>query len=263
MTILELQTRLYPCPAIMTAADLKFLQPFYWAEAPLPPVATRPPVVRPPPPPLPRRLVPPRKNTLFWCVFIEHYGYDVFQSLSPAKRAARELEEQIQIAQYLKTPSLEKQVLSPKVTKKQMQEMQSDLMVHTTHISPEPWALLPAYALYTKSTIVVWWGAEVYYKVQLHAAERTIHLYKTHNHFSVSLCQEPPPNFDAAVALVQPNRPLRPLSYYKVADLRQMADRLHVAVDGDTTKQALYNLVNNRLQEVVGIAPAPPPTIAL
>lgn len=108
------------------------------------------PVVEPivPVMPLPRRFSPKKPDTLFWSMFVAHYGVDDFLQIG-SKYMNREIEEKTQTMEFLgKNRSLQK---SLKITAALGQEIMGDLMTN----KQTTLAMLPAFAMYYKKTLWV------------------------------------------------------------------------------------------------------------
>jgi len=108
------------------------------------------PIVEPPVPvmPLPRRFSPKKPDTLFWSLFVAHYGVDTFLQIG-SKYMNREIEEKTHTMEFLgKNRSLQK---SLKITAASGQEIMGDLMTN----KQTTLAMLPAFAMFYKKTLWV------------------------------------------------------------------------------------------------------------
>ena len=123
------------------------------------------PVIEPliPVMPLPRRFSPKKPDSLFWSMFVAHYGVDTFLQIG-SKYMNREIEEKTHTMEFLgKNRSLQK---SLKISAASGQEIMGDLMTN----KQTTLAMLPAFAMYYKKTI--WVVSET---------SRTYHVFRGHD----------------------------------------------------------------------------------
>jgi len=162
----ELLSIFYPVH-LFDADSLDMLTPFY---KPTPTAAVR----RETPLPDKRNVFyPRRKNSLFWSIYIQIYGFDEFFSINKQKLATVEMAEQSKIASYLSTREI---VTQPSVTKTRTQEIRSMLM---TIDNTKPLSLLPAFAAFYKISIVVFLDPLLYYEIRnIEESSREIYLIR-------------------------------------------------------------------------------------
>jgi hypothetical protein len=125
---------------------------------------------------------PNRNNSLFWCLFIKKYGFEHFYSIQKQKLATTELSEQSKIAEFLGKPeSSIKKIEKPKITKKYIQELRSDLMVMDKN--KNALALLPAYALFYDCCIVVVFNEHLFLEITSNdPSNKEIYIYTNSHH---------------------------------------------------------------------------------
>jgi hypothetical protein len=131
-------------------------------QEPLPLVTQEPmPLVTQVSPPI-RRFSPRKPDSLFWSMFVAHYGVDIFFQIGN-KYMNRELEEKTHVMEFLgKNRPLQK---SLKITAASGQEIMGDLMTNkqTTLV------MLSAFAMFYKKTL--WIVSET---------SRTYHVFRAH-----------------------------------------------------------------------------------
>ena len=132
-------------PLSIVAPPVPIVVPIVTQVTPIVPVTTEPPVQVMP---LPRRFSPKKPDTLFWSLFVAHYGVDTFLQIG-SKYMNREIEEKTHTMEFLgKNRSLQK---SLKITAATGQEIMGDLMTN----KQTTLAMLPAFAMFYKKTLWV------------------------------------------------------------------------------------------------------------
>jgi len=278
----EMHQIFYPCNKFDTPDKLSLLEPFYFSLSKKPgekngnkgdkgdqgnqgDKKTR----QPPTPKLVNAVspngsiyTPYRKNSLFWCVYIKTQGLSAYYAIPQQKLATTELTEQIKIAEFIETSN--KRIEKPRITKKFIQELRSDLMVMQSRETEEnPLRFLVAYALYYDVTITVWVKPHLYLEIgpcdaaaaasvaEEGNSEIVIYRDVRNGTFGVQTAssrlkgenENPKQN---SVRMESWDRALRPATYYKVEEIADMLEKLKVVVPADCKKKCdLYTLLQS------------------
>jgi len=177
------------------------------------------------------------RPTLFWCVFLAHYGYSEF--LRVGKRFQnRELEEKQQIMETLSKNPKQMKDGNMKLTNDSIQEILSGLMVSTN----DSFSALVAYSKYYNKTIYVVFSCSFLVfsntKEPTEAKiEDTCVLYQTRKHpkYGGSYRLEEEPTLEklknireTKIEMEHYAKPFRGISAYKLGDLETMAQKIGV-----------------------------------
>jgi len=177
------------------------------------------------------------RPTLFWCVFLAHYGYSEF--LRVGKRFQnRELEEKQQIMETLSKNPKQMKDGNMKLTNDSIQEILSGLMVSTN----DSFSALVAYSKYYNKTIYVVFSCSCLIfsntKEPTEAKiEDTCVLYQTRKHpkyggsyrLEQDLTLEKLKNIrETKIEMEHYAKPFRGISAYKLGDLETMAQKIGV-----------------------------------
>ena len=177
------------------------------------------------------------KPTLFWCVFLAHYGYSEF--LRVGKRFQnRELEEKQQIMETLSKNPKQMKDGNMKLTNDSIQEILSGLMVSTN----DSFSALVAYSKYYNKTIYVVFACSfLVFSNTKEPREAKIEdicvLYQTRKHpkYGGSYRLEEEPTLEklerireTKIEMEHYAKPFRGISAYKLADLEAMAQKIGV-----------------------------------
>ena len=191
----------------------------------------------------------PKQDSLFWSVFIAHYGLKEFYNVYSYHN--REIEEKFKIMEYLK--SLSK--IDIQITKCSTQEMMGELMVaKNTSLF-----IMNALCIYYKMNFIIVYKntyLEFNLKKILTKYENEIHtgiIYKnetpgTKNKYSVDLyvtSEKIQIIQDTKIRLETSDRPLRGISVYKITDLEMMLRKLepNLGENLKLNKRELYESV--------------------
>jgi hypothetical protein len=202
------------------------------------------------------KFFPKQDDTLFWCVFIAHYGLNEFYNVDRYKN--RELEEKCKIMEFIKTLS-KTDVL---ITKCSMQEMMGELMVakNTTLF------IVNALCMYYKMNFLFVYK-DTYLEIDLKkllvctdCSEIPIGIiYKNeagstkYPKYAVDLYITPEKIQDiqnTKIRLEKYDRPLKGISTYKLTDLESMSSLLNLCEN--TTKQTKKDLYSNIWKNCLG-----------
>ena len=177
------------------------------------------------------------RPTLFWCVFLAHYGYSEF--LRVGKRFQnRELEEKQQIMETLSKNPKQMKDGNMKLTNDSIQEILSGLMVSTN----DSFSALVAYSKYYNKTIYVVFACSfLVFSNTKEPREAKIEdicvLYQTRKHpkYGGSYRLEEEPTLEklerireTKIEMEHYAKPFRGISAYKLADLEAMAQKIGV-----------------------------------
>jgi len=183
-------------------------------------------------------IIPNNIDTLFWCIYISHYGYDSYLNIRNKYMNAEFLEKE-KIMEYLKSNKNILKTINKKITQNAHQEIMSDLMINkkTTILA------INAFAVYYKKNIVVENTLNGTYMEFIYNDERKwIHLkYISRGRYGIS---EIRPIANLGIKLDSADKPLRGISTYKISELNELASKIP-SVENDPQrsswkKQDLY-----------------------
>ena len=205
------------------------------------------------------KFFPKQDDTLFWSVFIAHYGLKEFYNVDRYKN--REIEEKVKIVDFLKTLSKTDPVPSKhlrfKITKTSKQEMMGELMVakNTTLF------IVNALCVYYKMNLLfVYENTYLEYNLEkllinIEGEIPTGIIYKNeagsskYNKYSVDLHVTPEKLKDiqnTKLRLEKYDKPLMGLSTYKITELVIMLRKLEPNL-GDTIKKSTKKEIYERI----------------
>jgi hypothetical protein len=176
------------------------------------------------------------------------HGVDAYYSIMPNKRSHVEMDEHTKIAEFLRNAK-PNTIKKPRLTKKAMEEIRSDLMTFASR--KNPLSLLPAYALYYNTSIVIVFQdgehTKASMKVSLASVEaREIVLYKRGNTITMKDMDD---NIDDIFTLESCDKWLRPISAYKVDDLKKILFSLLGEDKGHLRKPEMYELLEKEIMK--------------
>ena len=266
----ELHQIFYPCNKFDTTDKLCLLDPFYFSTKSAVSLKQREekektdatsvlPIPKPTQKYKPEIYYPYRKNALFWCVYIHTQGIDAYYAIARQKLTTVELAEQIKIAEFLgSSSSIGSRIERPRITKKFIQELRSDLMVFSSSSTrrggddeaEDPLRFLVALSLYYDVKITVWLQPRLYFEIgpsDAANAEVVIVRDKRGNFGVMTANSTTTSNGEKknhAVRMESWDRALRPATHYKVEDIVEMLETLEIAVPEACKKKAdLYALL--------------------
>jgi hypothetical protein len=178
-----------------------------------------------------------KHSSLFWCVFLAHYGYSEYLRVG-TRFQNRELEEKQTMMETLSKNAKQMKDGNMRITNDAVQEILSGLMVS----SKDALSALVAYSKYYKKTIYVVFSSS--YLVFSYAKEYLSHdisdicvIYQTRTHpkyggsysleFDVTL-EKLQSIQETKIAMEHYEKPFRGISAYKIADLTAMATKIGI-----------------------------------
>jgi len=181
------------------------------------------PVLLPPPPPGPpqkassKLLIPDKVDSLFWSLYISHYGYDQYLAIGN-KYMNAEFVEKAKIMEYLNSNKNVLKTINKKITLGAAQEIMSELLTNkkTSLLS------INAFAAYYKKNILIENTMNCTYIEYIYDTDEPwIHLkYITRGRYG--MC-EMRPIAKTGIHVEYPDKPLRGISTYKVSELNELA----------------------------------------
>ena len=197
-----------------------------------------------------RRFSPRKPDSLFWSMFVAHYGVDTFFQIGN-KYMNRELEEKTQIMEYVKTHKLE--LKSVKISVATGQEIMGDLMTNRTTTL----LVIPVFSLYYEANI---WlvsessrtyieflspNSEITYLVYRSQGNRGLVEYSTSSSTTESL-QQIRENY---IHLDSATKPIKGIGSFKVTELEEMVDKLGVILpEGKLKKNDIYQSIYKHIE---------------
>ena len=192
-------------------------------------------------------ITPRQRDSLFWSLYIGEYGYVDYNRIT-FNEGVQKLEVHQKIVDTLKqNPSRWKQV-NQKITKVAIEEVYSDLL---TNIKKSSLDNILAYVCYfQKNIFIVHMQQKSYWDIQYEGADETIVLHLDNDNCfhiqpdcSIEEIQQLKNN---RISLESYSKPLRPLSFYKVNQLQEMASNLQM--DYAMKKQDLYDCLLHQIK---------------
>jgi len=181
------------------------------------------PAVSTPPPPQKassKLLIPDKIDSLFWCLYISHYGYTEYLAIGN-KYMNAEFVEKAKIMEYLKSNKNILKNINKKITLGAAQEVMSELLTNkkTSLLS------INAFAVYYKKNILIentMNGTYLEYIYDTDASdEQWIHLkYITRGRYGICEIRPIP---KTGIRVEYHDKPLRGISTYKVSELNDLA----------------------------------------
>ena len=169
----------------------------------------------------PHITVPNKLDTLFWSIYIAHYGYPEYLAIGN-KYTNFELAEKATIMEHLKTSKHILKRIHPKITLGATQEIMSELMTN----KKSTLLAINAYALYYKVNIIVenvnngTYLEYIYDKEQ--SADKWICLkYTERRQYGIDHTGNT--RLNRGILVESGEKPLRSMSTFKVAELNELA----------------------------------------
>jgi hypothetical protein len=166
-----------------------------------------------------------KEDTLFWGIYIQAHGFNAYQIIGQ-KYKNEEIAEKQKIMIHLKANAMHyKTASSRKLTNVDIQEIMSELMTNRKT------SLLTVYvlAIYYKMPItLVKDSIYLEYGLNERAEEKECILYFRHGRYGLYLDTIEPSAFckTTAFKLEGPNKPLRGVSTYKMAELQEIFEKV-------------------------------------
>jgi hypothetical protein len=238
-----LQNIFYPFHKI-DATELSRLQSFMYSEIlPPPPIIISPPTASPIL--SPEILYPTQQNSLFWSIYIAHYGIADYQTIS--KYAIRELQESQKIAEFI--GSVEKsqwKTLNHKITQVEIQEMASNILLGINNELSSAFV----YCLFYKKNIHITFGDYLYLEISTPLFTDVIPIHYNDMTSKYGFCREPRalPKFH----LVSIKKPIKSLSSYTMNELKDMAQNLAITLpDTKLKKPEIYRMIESKVMRLI------------
>jgi hypothetical protein len=187
---------------------------------------------------------PQKENSLFWCIYIAHYGESEFYRIGN-RYQNRELDEKQKIIQYIKNNPKKIKESNHKVTNIMIQELMSSLMIQKVASLQD---CIVYSIFYNKDIYIVKNSMYLFYhnkESETVSTENTILIYcKNNKEYGLDL----EVNEEKIAHIVNHNirifnteKPLKSLSEYKMPDLEKMAVILGIPTHGK--KKELYDSI--------------------
>lgn len=174
----------------------------------------------PPPPPQKassKLLIPDKIDSLFWSMYIYHYGYAEYLAIGN-KYMNAEFVEKAKIMEYLKSNKNILKNINKKITLGAAQEIMSELLTN----KKTSLLAINAFAVYYKKNIFIENTMNGTYLEYIYDTdEEWIHLkYITRGRYGIC---EMRPITKTGIKVEYPDKPLRGISTYKVSELNDLA----------------------------------------
>jgi hypothetical protein len=188
-------------------------------------------------------LIPDKIDSLFWSIYISHYGYEQYLDIGN-KYMNAEFVEKTKIMEYLKSNKNVLKNINKKITLGAAQEVMSELI---TNKKTSLLAINACAAYYKKNILIenTMNGTYLEYIYDTDATdEQWIHLkYITRGRYGIC---EIRPIAKTGIKVEYPDKPLRGISTYKVSELNELAASIPaVANDPDRSSWKKPDLYGN------------------
>jgi hypothetical protein len=197
----------------------------------------------------PKLFISDKEDTLFWGIYIQAHGYNAYQIIGQ-KYKNEEIAEKQKIMIHLKANAIHYKTASTrKLTNVDIQEIMSELMTNrkTSLLT------VSILAIYYKMPItLVKDNIYLEYGINGRAEEKECILYFRYGRYGLYLDDSSSPKFSKTTAfkLEGPNKPLRGVSTYKMAELQEIFEKVVPTPDisGNSTdkkrkKGDIYNAI--------------------
>ena len=191
-------------------------------------------------------IIPDRNDTLFWSCYIGIYGNKQYSEII-GRYGNAEMDEKIRISNSLqKNPNTLKNT-NQKITKGKSQEIISGILVNAK-ISLDA---LPAICVYYKTRIILLKDDSFYLNICPNDEyEKTILIRKTKdNKYSIDLdiTEDKISNIENnCILLDHHDKPLKAISNFKIDELNELADILHIDRSVKMSKTELYGVISRK-----------------
>lgn len=185
-------------------------------------------------------LIPDKIDSLFWCLYISHYGYEQYLAIGN-KYMNAEFVEKTKIMEYLKSNKNVLKNINKKITLGAAQEVMSELL---TNKKTSLLAVNACAAYYKKNILIENTMNGTYLEYIYDTDEQWIHLkYITRGRYGIC---EIRPIAKTGIKVEYPDKPLRGISTYKVAELNDLVASIPViANDPDRASWKKPDLYEN------------------
>ena len=190
-------------------------------------------------------LIPDKIDSLFWCIYISHYGYEEYLAIGN-KYMNAEFVEKAKIMEYLKSRKNILKTINKKITLGAAQEVMSELLTN----KKTSLLAINACAAYYKTNILIENTMNgTYIEYIYDTDEKWIHLkYLSKGRYGIC---EIFPIQKIGIKIEYPDKPLRGISTYKMSELNELAASIP-AITNDPlrstwNKNGLYGKIWNLL----------------
>ena len=195
-----------------------------------------------------------QKDTLFWCLYIAHYGYNDYEIIE-RNYGLKELETKSKVAEFLKSNPTALKNTNYKITKVATQEILSDLLVNQKDTSIQ--CLLAIISCFRINIIMVDKTDRLLLEFLADTTETETPTFlikrdassKYHIKTDPISQQEIVDLKSTKICLENYQRPMKPASAYKVAELEIWAAKIGIDISQKKHKKnELYDLVYNAIR---------------
>jgi hypothetical protein len=197
-------------------------------------------------------IIPKKKDTLFWCLYIAKYGYGEYQEIKQ-NYGGKQLDIQRKIGEHIRSNIHLVKNVNMRITKASAQEILSDLLTDTKKTEMN---VLYGYCIYYELNLILLSPTgETYLEIisNTFADSHPIFVIRKNEHNNYSLKETPLTDeeykqiIDTKFKLDSHLRPLKAIGNYKVDDLRIIADKLGVDIfDKKWSKPELYQEITKK-----------------
>jgi len=197
-----------------------------------------------------RRFSPRKPDSLFWSIFVAHYGVDTFFQIGN-KYMNRELEEKTQVMEYVKTHKSE--LKSVKISVATGQEIMGDLMTNRTTTL----LVVPVFSLYYGANIwLVSESSRTYIEFISPNSEITYLVYRSQGNrgsveysTSISTTESLQQIREKYICLDSAVKPIKGIGSFKVTELEEMVDKLGIILpEGKLKKNDIYQGIHKHIE---------------
>lgn len=197
-------------------------------------------------------ILPTQENTLFWCVYICEHGNEEYKQIKN-NYGTKQLEIQEKVSKHLKENSYLFKNTNTRITKACSQEIMSELLINFKKTSIYT---LYGLILYFKMNIILLDKSEAFFlelkvddidnKNPYYLIKKEDNLYKVKEDCLSE--EEYKKIVDEKIALYSYDKPLKPISNYKVDELHDIAHKVDSdIVSSKINKTELYNELKKKL----------------
>ena len=198
-------------------------------------------------------IMPFHQDTLFWCLYIAHYGYNDYIVVE-RNYGLKELEVKSLVAEFLKANSTILKSTNYKITKTATQEILSDLL--TTQKETDMNCLLAIISYFHINIIMIDNTERILLEFTSDKDEQVPTFLikkdaskKYHIKTTPLLTDEIQEIKSNKICLENYMKPMKPASAYKVADLESLAKSVDIDISQKKYKKnELYELIHNTIQ---------------
>jgi len=196
---------------------------------------------------------PKQKDTLFWCLYIAHHGYNEYVELRN-NYGMKQIEIQEKIGQHIRKNMVLLKNVNTRITKAVAQEILSELLTDSKKTS---FPVLYAYAIYYNMNLILMHPSRKYYiEILSDSILEDVPMYVLqkgeYEQYSIN---ETPITEEEYVQICTNKfkldsyiRPLKAIGNYKADELRDIAEKIELDMTIKRTKPELYHAVTEKLK---------------